>query len=33
VWDGAFHSRAGKGRFLACGAPTLLPRAPRSPAP
>ena len=26
VWDGAFHGRAGRGAFLACGAPTLLPR-------
>jgi dihydropyrimidinase len=25
VWDGAFHPRAGKGRFLQCGAPSLLP--------
>ena len=25
VWDGAFHPRAGQGRFLACGAPSLLP--------
>ena len=26
VWDGTmFHPRAGQGRFLACGAPTLLP--------
>lgn len=26
VWDGqAFHGRAGRGRFLACGAPSLLP--------
>ncbi|WP_066258530.1 dihydropyrimidinase [Hydrogenophaga flava] len=33
VWNGVFHPRAGKGRFLACGAPTLLPRATRSPAP
>ena len=27
VWDGqAFHPRAGRGRFLACAAPSLLPR-------
>lgn len=27
VWDGRdFHPRAGRGRFLACGAPTLQPR-------
>ncbi len=26
VWDGAFHARAGRGRFLRCGEPTLLPR-------
>jgi dihydropyrimidinase len=26
VWDGAFHPRAGRGRFLPCGAPSLLPR-------
>ena len=27
VWDGAdFHPRAGRGRFLRCGAPTLRPR-------
>ena len=25
VWDGRFHPRAGQGRFLACGAPSLLP--------
>jgi hypothetical protein len=26
VWDGAaFHPRAGQGRFLRCGAPTLRP--------
>jgi dihydropyrimidinase len=32
VWDGAgFHPRAGHGRFLQCGAPTLRPR-PRCPA-
>jgi len=30
VWDGRFHPRAGRGRFLACAAPTLLPPAPRS---
>ncbi|HEY0201104.1 MAG TPA: amidohydrolase family protein, partial [Burkholderiaceae bacterium] len=29
VWDGRdFHGRAGRGRFLPCGNPTLLPRAP-----
>ncbi|WP_341678084.1 dihydropyrimidinase [Niveibacterium sp. SC-1] len=28
AWDGQdFHPRRGRGRFLACGAPTLLPRA------
>jgi dihydropyrimidinase len=28
VWDGTqFHPRAGRGRFLRCGAPTLRPRA------
>ena len=27
VWDGKdFHPRAGRGRFLACGAPSLMPR-------
>lgn len=27
VWDGQdFHARAGRGRFLACGLPSLLPR-------
>lgn len=27
VWDGrAFHARAGRGRFLRCGAPALLPQ-------
>ena len=27
VWDGKhFHPRAGRGRFLQCGMPTLLPR-------
>jgi len=25
VWDGAFHARAGRGRFLACGTPSLMP--------
>ncbi|WP_342133695.1 amidohydrolase family protein, partial [Hydrogenophaga sp. OTU3427] len=25
VWDGAFHARPGRGRFLTCGAPSLLP--------
>lgn len=30
VWDGQdFHARAGRGRFLACGLPSLLPRQPR----
>lgn len=33
VWDGQFHPRTGKGRFLPCGQPTLLPRMPRTPAP
>jgi dihydropyrimidinase len=29
VWDGReFHPRAGRGRFLRCGPPTLRPRAP-----
>lgn len=26
VWDGQFHPRAGRGTFLKCGAPSLLPR-------
>ena len=27
VWDGEnFHPRTGRGRFLRCGAPSLLPR-------
>ena len=26
VWDGQFHARAGRGRFLPCAAPSLLPR-------
>ncbi|RZL86208.1 MAG: dihydropyrimidinase [Variovorax sp.] len=26
LWDGQFRGRAGRGRFLACGAPSLLPR-------
>jgi dihydropyrimidinase len=27
VWDGkSFHPRAGRGRFLRCGPPTLQPR-------
>lgn len=25
VWDGAFHARKGRGRFLRCGPPSLLP--------
>ncbi len=25
VWDGSFHPRAGRGMFLACGAPSLSP--------
>ena len=25
VWDGTFHPRAGGGRFLPCGAPSLVP--------
>ena len=25
VWDGSFHPRAGRGRFLACGAPSIVP--------
>jgi dihydropyrimidinase len=29
VWDGRhFHPRAGRGRFLRCGAPSLRPRRP-----
>ena len=29
VWDGTqFHPRAGRGRFLKCGPPTLVPRRP-----
>ncbi|HEU4516195.1 MAG TPA: amidohydrolase family protein, partial [Steroidobacteraceae bacterium] len=33
VWDGRdFHPRAGRGRFLSCGLPTLLPRRARVPA-
>jgi dihydropyrimidinase len=32
VWDGAFHARAGQGRFLACGAPSLLPIRAGAPA-
>ena len=32
VWDGQdFHPRAGRGRFLACGLPSLLPRQPGRP--
>jgi dihydropyrimidinase len=30
VWDGAFHPRLGRGRFLPCGEPSLMPR--RKPA-
>ena len=26
VWDGQFHSRSGRGRFLPCGSPSLLPQ-------
>lgn len=26
VWDGAFHARPGRGRFLTCGAPSLVPQ-------
>jgi dihydropyrimidinase len=26
VWDGQFHARAGRGRFLPCGAPSLHAR-------
>ncbi len=26
VWDGVFHPRKGRGRFLPCGEPTLMPR-------
>jgi dihydropyrimidinase len=33
VWDGQdFHARAGRGRFLACGLPTLMPRKSGTPA-
>ncbi|HYP71771.1 MAG TPA: amidohydrolase family protein, partial [Variovorax sp.] len=28
VWDGAFHARPGRGRFLTCGIPSLLPLRP-----
>lgn len=28
VWDGRFRSRLGRGRFLPCGSPSLLPQAP-----
>jgi dihydropyrimidinase len=29
VWDGThFHPRAGRGRFLRCGPPSLRPRTP-----
>ena len=32
VWDGRFHARSGRGRFLRCGAPSLLPqRRPGAP--
>ena len=32
VWDGRkFHSQAGRGRFLACGLPSLIPRHKGSP--
>ena len=24
VWDGAFHPRAGQGRFLRCGRPSVV---------
>jgi dihydropyrimidinase len=30
VWDGQFHGRAGRGRFLPCGAPSLVARPARS---
>ena len=30
VWDGQFHARAGKGRFLKCGKPTLGPAGART---
>jgi len=26
VWDGVFHPRNGRGRFLPCGQPSLMPR-------
>ena len=29
VWDGSFHARPGRGRFLACGTPSLMPTRPR----
>jgi dihydropyrimidinase len=29
LWDGQFHDCAGRGQFLACGAPSLLPPARR----
>lgn len=33
VWDGKdFHPRQGRGRFLACGLPTLMPRKSGAPA-
>jgi len=32
VWDGAFHPRPGRGTFLSCGAPSLLPARARETA-
>ena len=32
VWDGKFHPRAGRGTFLSCGAPSLLPTTKREAA-
>ena len=32
VWDGAFQPRPGRGRFLSCGAPSLLPARARESA-
>jgi dihydropyrimidinase len=31
VWDGRFRGSAGRGRFLACGRPSLLPATPAPP--
>lgn len=32
VWDGQFHARLGKGEFLPCDPPTLVPRRRKDPA-